>query len=101
MALIEDRQVVGFCGFGPTEDADDNPQHVGHIMPLYVHPLHQGHGGETLLAESACAHLAGHGFEEATLWILDNSSNRAHGFYAHLGRTNEGIRTGDQPPDFC
>jgi GNAT superfamily N-acetyltransferase len=99
VVLIRDQQVVGFCEFGPTEDVGEDPQRIGHIMRLYVHPLHQGHGGGKLLVESACARLAGDGYEEATLWALDAKSNRAHGFYAHLGWTNEGIRNGEQPPD--
>lgn len=97
--LIRDQLVVGFCEFGPTGDADDDPKRFGHIMRLYVHPLHQGHGGGKLLVESVCARLAGDGYEEATLWTLDVPSNRAHGFYVHLGWTNEGIRNGEQPPD--
>jgi GNAT superfamily N-acetyltransferase len=99
MVLIRDEQVVGFCEFGPTEDADDDAQRAGHIMRLYVHPRHQGHGGGRLLVESACARLAGDGYAEATLWTLETPSNRAHGFYAHLGWTNEGIRNDERPPD--
>ena len=56
-------------------------------------------GGGKLLVESACARLAGAGYEEATLWTLAAPSNRAHGFYAHLGWTNEGICNSEQPPD--
>jgi GNAT superfamily N-acetyltransferase len=99
VVLIRDQCVVGFCEFGPTEDPDDDPQRVGHIMRLYVDPLHQGRGGGKLLVESACARLAGNGYEEATLWTLAAPSNRAHGFYARLGWTNEGIRNAEQPPD--
>jgi len=99
LVLIHDQQPVGFCEFGPTEDTDDDPQRIGHIMRLYVNPLHQGHGGGKLLIESACTRLAGDGYEEATLWTLDAPSNRAHGFYTHLGWTNEGIRNTEQPPD--
>ena len=99
VVLIQDQDVVGFCEFGPTQDTDDDPRRVGHIMRLYVHPLHQGHGGGKLLVESACAHLAGDGYDEATLWTLEAPSNRAHGFYAHLGWTNDGSRNGEQPPD--
>jgi len=99
VVLIRDQQVVGFCEFGPTEDADDDPQRIGHIMRVYVHPLHQGHGGGKLLVESACARLAGDGYDEATLWTLEAPTNRAHGFYAHLGWTNEGICNSEQPPD--
>jgi GNAT superfamily N-acetyltransferase len=98
-ALIDDQHVVGFCEFGPTEDADDDPQRVGHIMRLYVHPLHQSRGGGKLLVESACARLASGGYGEATLWTLKGSSNRAHRFFVHLGWSNEGIRKGAQPPD--
>lgn len=99
VVLVQDQHVVGFCEFGPTQDTDDDPQRVGHVMRLYVHPLHQGHGGGRLLVESACARLAGDGYEEATLWTLEGPSNQAHGFYAHLGWTNEGIRNRDQPPE--
>lgn len=31
VVLIEAQHVVGFCEFGPTEDAGDDPQHVGHM----------------------------------------------------------------------
>ena len=99
VVLVRDQDVVGFCEFGPTQDADDDPQRVGHIMRLYVHPLHQGRGGGKLLVESACARLTGDGYEEATLWTLEAPSNRAHGFYAQLGWANEGVGNGEQPPD--
>ena len=99
VVLLQDRHVVGFCEFGPTEDADDDPRRVGHIMRLYVHPLHQGHGGGKLLVDAACARLAEAGYGEATLWTLEAPSNRAHGFYAHLGWTNEGIWNAEQIPD--
>jgi GNAT superfamily N-acetyltransferase len=99
VVLIRDEVLVGFCEFGPTEDADDDPQRIGHIMRIYIDPRHQGHGGGKLLLESACARLAGGGYEAATLWTLEAPSNRAHGFYAHLGWTNDGIRNDERPPD--
>ena len=99
VVLIHDQEVVGFCEFGPTQDADDDPQRVGHIMRLYVRPRHQGQGGGKLLVASTCERLAGDGYEEATLWTPEAAANGAHGFYAHLGWTNEGIRNGERPPD--
>jgi GNAT superfamily N-acetyltransferase len=99
VVLTRDQDVVGFCEFGPTEDADDDPRRVGHIMRLYIHPLHQGHGGGKLLVEAACARLARDGYEDATLWTPEDPANRACGFYAHLGWTDEGIRNSEQPPD--
>jgi len=99
LALLDDEDVVGFCEFGPTEDADDDAQQVGHIMRLYVHPRHQGRGGGRLLLESACHQLALDGFVEATLWTLDAASNRARAFYAHLGWMLEGTLNAGVPPD--
>jgi len=99
VVLIRDQEVVGFCEFGPTEDEDEDPHRIGHIMRLYVHPLHQGLGGGKLLVETASARLTGDGYEEATLWTLEAPSNRAHGFYVHLGWTNDGTRNNAEPPD--
>jgi len=70
LVVAEDREVVGFCECGPTEDADDDPRRVGHIMRVYVHPSHQGRGGGRLLLEAACARLAAGGYENVTLWTL-------------------------------
>lgn len=99
LVLIQDGDVVGFCEFGPTEDADDDPLRVGHIMRLYVHPGHQGRGGGRLLLESACARLADVGYENVTLWTLQAESNLAHGFYIHLGWTREDVYRPDDPDD--
>lgn len=99
LVLLADDVVAGFCEFGPTEDADDDGRSVGHIMRLYVHPMHQGRGGGRLLLESACAHLAGDGYVEVTLWTLEAASNRALAFYDHLGWILEGTHNAEAPPD--
>jgi len=99
LVLIDDGNVVGFCEFGPTEDADDDARRVGHIMRLYVHPAYQGQGGGRLLLESACARLARGGYENVTLWTLQAGSNRAHGFYNRLGWTREDVHRDDDPDD--
>jgi GNAT superfamily N-acetyltransferase len=99
LVLLHAGVVVGFCEFGPTEDADDDARRVGHIMRLYVHPAHQGRGGGRLLLESACARLARDGYENVTLWTLQADSNRAHGFYTQLGWTREDVHRDDDPDD--
>ena len=99
LVLVIDGHVVGFCEYGPTEDNDDNAEQVGHIMRLYVRPRHQGHGGGRLLVESACVRLARNGYREATLWTLETESNRAHGFYTHLGWSLDGVGNGETPAD--
>lgn len=83
--LVEDAEVVGFCEFGPTEDADDDPRRVGHIMRLYIVPTHQGRGGGRLLLDAACSGLRERGCESVTLWTAEEEWNVAHGFYDRLG----------------
>ena len=99
LVLLVDGDVGGFCELGPTEDADDDPRRVGHVMRLYVLPRHHGRGGGRLLLDEACARLAAGGHECATLWTQDDESNRAHGFYSHLGWTLEDVHRDDDPDD--
>jgi GNAT superfamily N-acetyltransferase len=99
LVLLHAGAVVGFCEFGPTEDPDDDPRRVGHIMRVYVLPAYQGQGGGRLLLESACARLTKGGFDNATLWTLQAESNRAHGFYRRLGWTREDVLRDDDPDD--
>jgi GNAT superfamily N-acetyltransferase len=99
LVLTRDGGVVGFCEFGPTEDADDDAQRVGHIMRLYVLPGYQSQGGGRLLLESACARLARDGYENVTLWTLDAESNRPKGFYSQLGWTREEVHRADDADD--
>jgi GNAT superfamily N-acetyltransferase len=99
LVLTHDGAVVGFCEFGPSEDADDDARRVGHVMRLYVLPAYQGRGGGRLLLESACGRLAEDGYENVTLWTLEAASNRAHGFYSQLGWTREEVHRADDPDD--
>jgi len=97
--ILDDGEVAGFCELGPTEDDDDDPRRVGHVMRLYVHPRHHGLGGGRLLLDAARARLAATGHECVTLWTQEDASNRAHGFYAHLGWTREDVHRDDDPDD--
>jgi ribosomal protein S18 acetylase RimI-like enzyme len=99
LVVAEDSDVAGFCEYGPTEDADDDPSHVGHIMRLYVHPRSQAKGIGRMLVEAACERLALVGHDEATLWTRDDPSNRALGFYARLGWSRQDVRSSEDPPD--
>jgi GNAT superfamily N-acetyltransferase len=99
LVVAEEEEVVGFCEYGPTEDADDDPSRVGHIMRVYVRPQSQAKGAGRMLVEAACERLALDGYDQATLWTLDGPTNRALGFYAHLGWSCEDVRNGEEPPD--
>lgn len=99
LVAVEEGDVVGFCEYGPTEDADDDPTRVGHIMRLYLHPRSQSKGSGRMLLEAACERLAADGYDNATLWTLDDPRNRTIGFYAHLGWLREDVCKNVDPPD--
>ena len=93
LVLVDNGLVVGFCEFGPTEDEDDDPSQVGHIMRIFIQPTYQGLGGGKLLMVEACEQMASRGFASATLWTPEDQWNhRALGFYRALGWVQEEVR---------
>jgi GNAT superfamily N-acetyltransferase len=93
LVLVCAGPVVGFCEFGPTEDQDDDPSQVGHIMRVFIRPSHQGRGGGKLLMAAACGRMAEQGFASATLWTPEDRWNhRALEFYRRLGWVQEEAR---------
>jgi ribosomal protein S18 acetylase RimI-like enzyme len=89
-------RIVGLCQYGPTEDPDHDPEQVGQIQRLYVHPERQAIGiGRSLLTGSVdrIRRGGGHG---ATLWVLE-TDRRARAFYERLGWKPDGTR-GTRPP---
>lgn len=99
LVVTEEQAVIGFCEYGPTEDDDDDPSRVAHIMRVYVRPQSQSKGAGRMLVQAACDQLALDGYDEVTLWTLDDATNRALGFYAHLGWSREEVRNDEEPPD--
>jgi GNAT superfamily N-acetyltransferase len=96
LVLVDAGAVVGFCEFGPTEDDDDDPSQVGHVMRLYIRPTHQDRGGGRLLLTAACDRMARLGFASATLWTPEHRWNhRALAFYRRLGWVQEEARAPD------
>ena len=93
-----DGQIVGLCQYGPTDDPDDDPEQVGHIHRLYVHPARQRTGiGRSLLTASV-DRLRQCGAHTATLWVLE-TDHRARAFYERLGWTPDGSRQTHPPTD--
>jgi GNAT superfamily N-acetyltransferase len=81
-------KVVGFMCLRASADDDAKPT-VGEVDACYVHPSVWGRGvGQALLA-SAVAHLAGSGFEEATLWT-EQRNHRPLRFYRAAGWRPDG-----------
>ena len=93
-----DGQIVGFCQYGPTKDPDDDPEQVGHIRRLYVHPTRQRTGIGRLLLTAAVDRIRTGGAHAATLWVLE-TDNRARAFYERLGWKPDGCRQTHPPVD--
>jgi GNAT superfamily N-acetyltransferase len=81
--------IRGFAAVGASRD--DETRGAGELMALYVDPDRWGRGVGRALMSEARARLAGHGFEEAVLWILAGNA-RAERFYRIDGWTPDGSR---------
>lgn len=81
-------QVAGFVSVGPSNDADAAPG-TGEIYAIYVDPDCWARGvGRNLLLHGE-RDLAGHGYDEATLWCLAGNE-RARVFYESAGWDADG-----------
>jgi ribosomal protein S18 acetylase RimI-like enzyme len=91
-------QIVAFCQYGPTEDDDHDPAHVGQIQRLYVHPDRQRAGVGGALLNAAIGRLRESRAGTATLWVLE-TDQRARAFYERLGWRSDGTRVMHPPMD--
>jgi len=89
MVALAGAHVVGFIAFGPTRDADDNPEQVGQVQSIYLLPDVWGKGLGRQLMAAAIEHLSLAGYAQATLWVLQ-SNDRARLFYAKNGWAEDG-----------
>lgn len=84
--------VVGFVVVGSyrTEEGEEHPgDHVGELMAINVLADHWGTGVGRQLMDAAVAGLAGVGFTEAVLWVIDGNV-RARRFYEAAGWAPDG-----------
>lgn len=82
-----DGVVVGFAGVGASREEES----VGELFTIYVEPGRWGTGAGRALIERAEESLAGSGFDEALLWVLEGNE-RAERFYRAAGWTHDGGR---------
>ena len=85
----ENGEAVAFCQMIPTPDADDDPTRVGHITSLHVLPHLRGKGFGRMLLERVFAEFRRRGFEEVTLWVLEENW-KARRFYEQCGLELDG-----------
>lgn len=76
-------QVIGWLVWGHSRDAEARAG-CGEIHAINLDPAHWRLGAGRRLMETAHAELAGAGFSEVTLWVLEGNA-RALAFYQTLG----------------
>jgi ribosomal protein S18 acetylase RimI-like enzyme len=91
LVLSHDEQVVGFVGYGPTDDEDADPENVGEIYVLYVAPEEWRRGHGTALLREAMDRLRAKGNTEAVLWVLHDNA-QAIAFYESAGFVADGVK---------
>lgn len=86
-------EVAGFVSAGPSHD-DGAPPSTGEVYAIYVDPAcwHRG-VGRNLLAHAE-RDLRGHGYADATLWVLADNE-RARRFYEASGWQPDGTTKTD------
>jgi GNAT superfamily N-acetyltransferase len=89
MVVHPGRELLGFAGFGPTRDGDDDAGAVGEIRAIYLVPEAWGMGLGKRLMSTALARLAVAGYSQATLWVLQSNA-RARRFYETGGWVHDG-----------
>jgi ribosomal protein S18 acetylase RimI-like enzyme len=90
--VAEDRGgIQGFVYSGPTKDTDDNPGRTGQVFSIHVDPPAWGAGVGRELLDNAVANLRSAGFEDATLWVVDEN-RRARMFYEARGWNLDGTQ---------
>lgn len=92
-------QIAGFAQFGPSRDADADPERTGELGAIYLRPGSIGQGLGRLLMAAAVSGLTGFGYADATLWVLDANA-RARRFYERAGWAADGTVMDDDSRGF-
>jgi ribosomal protein S18 acetylase RimI-like enzyme len=75
--------VVGWISLSRSRDPDATPL-TGEIWAIYVDPRHWRRGVGRVLSREAEVHLRTSGFNEVTLWVLEQNV-QARAFYESIG----------------
>ncbi len=94
-------EVLGFAGFGPSRDADEDKSGgaVGEIRQIYLLPEAWGKGFGQRLMSTALLRLASAGYAQATLWALATNTRARH-FYEKNGWAPDGAAKFDDISGF-
>lgn len=84
LVLELDERVTGFTQLGPTRDLDMDPDRVGEVYALYLHPDSWGRGHGRRLWNAGHQWLITREFAVVSLWVLEeNQAGRT--FYERIG----------------
>ena len=81
VAVHDAGHIIGFAGGGPDRDGD--PNYLGELYALYVHPDYFRRGIGTQLAQTVARRLVQDGMSSMLVWVLER--NPARRFYESLG----------------
>lgn len=88
---VSDDAVVGFIYYGPTPDADHDPNVTGQVLSVHVDPELTNQGFGRRLLHHALDSLRAVGCATATLWVVEEN-HRARRFYERDGWRPDGGR---------
>jgi len=94
LVAVRDATIVGFCTLGPSSDDDDDPDLVGEMPTLYVHPDHWRQGIGRALCKAIIGLARDRGYTTLTLWTME-SNHAARVFYESLGFRADGAKKKD------
>jgi GNAT superfamily N-acetyltransferase len=92
LVALDGERIVGYVYFGPYREGESVDRSVGEVGAIYVDPESWGTGAGRVLMQAALDRLAGLGYPEVRLWVLE-ANHGARGFYAHLGFQPDGARS--------
>ena len=91
----QEGKVVGFADAGPSRDDDANLQQTGEVNLIYVLPDRWGRGiGRALMAE-VLRRMRDDGFQDATLWVLDDNPVGRRFYEAGGWRLDGAVKEGE------
>ena len=96
--LAEERSIIGFCDFVPSEDRNADPETVGEIAGMYVQPDHWREGTGRALCDCVLATARQQGYRAVTLWAFEAVA-AARDFYRAMGFSPDGGRSTLTLPD--
>lgn len=94
IVLEQAQQVIGFCVYGPSRDADALPNSTGELLAINLHPLYWRRGLGTTMCQYVLADGEKRKWQSLSLWVLTKNLS-ARRFYEGLGFVWDGTERTD------